>query len=192
MSLESWAALAAVSAVLTSFAWLVLRGRRYLKLRKLRRRFARGAQGQREATGFLQRRGFEVLAEEHEVPGRLEVDGESRDFKVRVDFLVRKGRRVYGVEVKTGSKATDPLYRPTRRQLLEYSHLLEVDGLFLLDMDAHRLMRIRFCSADRRPGKRGIWLVMLVAGFVLGVAATGDCVGHCQEEVIRPLVKVGR
>jgi len=172
MSTQSLAALGALALGLATFAWLVLRVRRYLELRRLRRRFARGAEGQREATDFLQRRGFEVLAEEHQIPGRLEVDGEPRDYKVRVDLLVRRGRRVYGVEVKTGSKATDPLYRPTRRQLLEYSHLLSVDGLFLLDMDARRLMRIRFCSPGRQRAGRRLWLMMLIAGFVLGVAAT--------------------
>ena len=171
MSLQTWAALVAVVAGLALLVAAVLRVRRYLELRRLRRRFARGAEGQREARDFLRRRGFELLAEEHEVTGLLEVDGEARPYDVRVDYLVRRGRRLYGVEVKTGSKATDPLYIPTRRQLLEYSHLLDVDGLYLLDMDAKKMMKIQFVHPARRRGAWWFWLVLLV-GALLGAAAT--------------------
>lgn len=177
MSPQHWAALAAAAAGLAFFAWLVLRARRYLELRRFRRRMRRGAQGQREAVDFLQRRGFEILAEEHELHGVLEVDGEPLDYAVRVDFLVRKGRRLHGVEVKTGEKATNPLHRPTRRQLLEYSHLLDVDGLYLLDMDAPRLMRVRFCDAQPRRRGRWVWPVLLMVGFALGAVAAALLLG---------------
>ncbi len=170
MSLPPWAALAATAAGLGLFAYLVLRARRFLELRRLRRRFARGARGQREARDLLQREGYEVLAEEHEVEAVIDVDGEPLPYSVRVDYMVRRGSAIYGVEVKTGDKATDPLYRPTRRQLLEYSHLLDVDGLYLLDMEARRMMRIRFRGAGQR--RRGRWaLALVILGFVLGAAA---------------------
>ncbi len=168
MSTEQWAALAAAVAGLVLFAHLVLRARGYLELRRMRRRFARGARGQKAARKLLARRGFEVLDEEHEVTGEVEVDGRPQPYTVRVDYLVRQGGRVYGVEVKTGEKAPDPLHRPTRRQLLEYSHLLGLDGLYLLDMERRRLMRVRFPGAARR---RGGWLIVLLVGAALGAAA---------------------
>ena len=169
MSPQQWAVLAAAVVGLAVFAHLVLRARGYLELRRLRRRFTRGARGQKAARKLLARRGFEVLDEEHQVTGEVEVDGRAHPYTVRVDYLVRQGGRLYGVEVKTGEKAPDPLHRPTRRQLLEYSHLLEVDGLYLLDMEARRLMRVRFPRASRRRGGR--WLLTLLLGAALGAAA---------------------
>lgn len=161
--------LAGVVLGLALFCWTILRLRRWAELRRVRRRFRRGARGQRKARGFLQRRGFEILAEEYELEAHLEVDGELHPYQVRVDYLVRRGGRVYGVEVKTGSRAPDPLHRPTRRQLLEYSQLLDEDGLYLLDMEQRRLMRVRFRGPRRRGGSG--WLLALLCGFVLGAAA---------------------
>jgi hypothetical protein len=74
------------------------------------------------------------------------------------------------VEVKTGEQAIDPLDPRTRRQLLEYSLALRLHGLFLLDMETPRLMRIRFPGVASRGAR--IWPWVLVCGFALGVAAT--------------------
>ena len=148
------------------FAVLVLWVRRALEVRRMRRRFRRGRAGQEKARDYLQARGFEVLAEEHMAQAHVEVDGELLPYQLRVDFIVGKGRLTYAVEVKTGKQAPDPMHRATRRQLLEYCMGLDVDGLYLLDMESPRLLRIRFPGLVRggRPG----WIWGLICGLILG------------------------
>jgi Holliday junction resolvase-like predicted endonuclease len=118
---------------------------RFLDRMRRKKRSRRGQKGQKQARKFLRKRGYKVLAENPAMKTRMEVDGETFTRKVMVDFLVEKGQRTYAVEVKTGSNDTDPLHEATRRQLLEYATVYDdVDGLFLLDMETPRLMRIRF------------------------------------------------
>lgn len=118
---------------------------RFLDRMRRKKRSRRGQKGQKQARKFLRKRGYKVLAENPAMKTRVEVDGETFTRKVMVDFLVEKGARTYVVEVKTGSNDTDPLHEATRRQLLEYATVYDdVDGLFLLDMETPRLMRIRF------------------------------------------------
>jgi hypothetical protein len=159
---------ALIGAALLLCAALTLWAQRTLHRARLRRRFRRAAAGQARARALLEREGFTVTAEELAVPGELEVDGVRRTFQARIDFLVERKGKSFAVEVKTGSKATDPLCRATRRQLGEYARLLPVDGFYLLDMEGPRLMQIRFPGP---VGARSTWL-MLGIGFLLGAAAT--------------------
>jgi hypothetical protein len=160
-------ALAALIVLIVAVSWLSLALRARLEAWRLRRRRRRGALGQRRARTVLERHGFDVLAEEHPAAGALEVDGRTIPYTVRVDYLVRRAGRTFGVEVKTGERAPDPTCRATRRQLLEYSQLLDVDGLLLLDMEARRLMEVRFCGASRRRGLHP--LLLLGLGLALGL-----------------------
>lgn len=166
---------------LVAFGWLVLRARRGLDRLRLARRFRRGAQGQARARAFLERRGFEVVAEEQTGTGVVEVDGHPEPYEVRVDYVTRRRGKLYGVEVKTGERATDPLYRPTRRQLLEYSRVFGFDGLYLLDMDARRLMQVTFPhpgeAAWAQRSSTAQVLLTLVLGFLLGVLALAAAAG---------------
>lgn len=162
--------LALILCGLIAFGWLVLWARRGLDRLRLARRFRRGARGQARARAFLERRGFEVIAEEQAGTGVVEVDGQPAPYEVRVDYVTRRRGRLYGVEVKTGARATDPLHRPTRRQLLEYSRVFGFDGLFLLDMDARRLMQVAFPQQERTRSSGPTILFMLVLGFLLGAA----------------------
>lgn len=161
--------LVAIAAALLVGALLALLLARGWRAHRLARRFRRGHAGQAAARGLLERRGFELLAEELEAEGELLVDGEPRRFTVRVDYLARRRGRLYGVEVKTGEKAPDPLSIPTRRQLREYQAVLgpELDGMLLVDMEARELHELRFPEARRRGG----WLAALLLGLALGAAA---------------------
>jgi hypothetical protein len=158
---------ALLGAAILFVATLTLWVRRALERRQLRRRFRRAAAGQERARALLEREGFTVTAEELAVPGELEVDGVRRTYQARIDFLVERRGKSFAVEVKTGSKATDPLCRATRRQLGEYARLLPVDGLYLLDMEGPRLMQVRFPAA----GAARSTLVVLGVGFLLGALA---------------------
>jgi Holliday junction resolvase-like predicted endonuclease len=169
----------AAGAVVLSF--VVLRVRSWVESVRVRRRLRRGVRGQRRARTYLEQLGFDILAEEHELSAEMEVDGELMAYTLRIDYLVQKRRRTYGVEVKTGEQAGDPCYRATRRQLLEYSQALPVavDGLLLLDMEQRRLMEVRFPGLERRPRRppASIWVAL---GFVMGAAAWALLGCGCQ------------
>ena len=71
----------------------------------------------------------------------------------RADLLVEarsrsgflRGQR-FVAEVKTGERAIDPTHPATRRQLMEYLHVFEVDGVLLVDREAgvHSANCLRF------------------------------------------------
>jgi Holliday junction resolvase-like predicted endonuclease len=163
------AELAVLLCGMLASAWLALRLRSLIHTLVLRRRFRRAASGEDEARRVLEARGFRVVADQQVVAGEMEVDRERHRFEVRIDYLVERRGRMYGVEVKTGAKAVDPLAPATRRQLREYSAVLPIEGLFLLDMESRRLMTIRF-PARSGPGHSAWWI--LAVGFALGAAAT--------------------
>lgn len=122
----------------------------YATRRAARRwRFRRGAVAETRAIVLARRRGYHVVATQ--VPGTVTVsiDGRSRTLDVRADMLLERGFRRFIAEVKTGRVAPDPTSRATRRQLLEYAHAFDADGLLLFDMEKERIHEIRFVSARR-------------------------------------------
>lgn len=114
----------------------------------LRYRVARtrrtGRKGRARALALLRRAGWQVLEEEATAPGWLLLDGERREYVVRADALVRKRRRVCVAEFKGGAASSTVTHRDTRRQLLEYAHLFDVDGVLLVDADAGRIHEVTF------------------------------------------------
>lgn len=100
---------------------------------------------------------------------RVEVDGTPIDVPIRVDLVVRRGRRSYVAEVKTGAQAPRIEHAPTRRQLLEYRMAMAVDGALLVDAEAGRVREVVFPGrAATRPG--GVVLALLV-GAMVGASA---------------------
>jgi hypothetical protein len=63
---------------------------------------------------------------------------------VRADLLVQRDGALFVAEVKTGSRAPDPSFPATRRQLLEYLMVFEPDGLLLVDMEREAVMEVEF------------------------------------------------
>ena len=86
------------------------------------------------------------------------VDGKPVSFEVELDYLVLDLRdRKLVAEVKTGSAAPDPVYIPTRRQLLEYAVLFpEAVGLLLVDMERAAVLETEFpaLTALRESGDK--------------------------------------
>jgi hypothetical protein len=58
--------------------------------------------------------------------------------------MVLRGGRRFVAEIKTGDQAPDPSFPATRRQLLEYQLVFEVEGLLLVDMAAGRVRTVSF------------------------------------------------
>lgn len=83
-------------------------------------------------------------------------------------MLAERRGRIYVVEVKTGKVAPNPETRATRRQLLEYAHAFDTDGVLLADMESRKLMAIEFPSIRRRRASSRRWST-LAMGWLLGV-----------------------
>jgi hypothetical protein len=138
------ALLAVFVAVLALALWAaVTRGSR-----RARRRAARAMDGEATARLLLEAHGYEIRGEQVRGSWSLTVDGETFDFGVRADLVVARDGELLVAEVKTGMLAPDPTFGPTRRQLLEYQLVFEVDGVLVVDADRRTISRVAF-DADR-------------------------------------------
>jgi len=142
--------------------------RRAPSQRALQQRFERGRRGEVAALKWLTRRGFRILATQVSQDAHFWVNGQPRTATVRADMLAERRGRIYVVEVKTGKVAPNPETRATRRQLLEYAHAFDTDGVLLADMESRKLMAIEFPSIRRRRASSRRWST-LAMGWLLGV-----------------------
>jgi hypothetical protein len=145
-------ALALLAATLGLLAWWWARGR---MRRGNRRRQRDASSGEVDAETLLADAGYRVL--ERQVTRRwvLHVDGEPVEVHCRADLLVEARSRApvprgtrFVAEVKTGTRAPDPTHPSTRRQLLEYLLVFEVEGVLLVDAEAGRVRQIAFPFLD--------------------------------------------
>jgi Holliday junction resolvase-like predicted endonuclease len=169
LSLEQWVVVLAVLAGVVLTAYVTLWFRHRLEVLRLRRRFARGREGETRAVALLERHGYRVVGEQVTAQAALEVDGERCDVKVRADLLAERGGRQYVVEVKTGQVAPDPTTAATRRQLFEYHHVFRPDGILLADMERDVLLKVRFPVDDPLTASRGVGYVVAMV-FLAGLA----------------------
>lgn len=134
---------------------------------RLRARQQRGRRGELRALRLLERAGFRVTSEQVEASYALWVDGQAHAVTVRADAVVERRGRCYVVEVKTGggASATD---RHTRRQLLEYGHAFDCDGLILADMERETLQRVDFHPPHARSRSITAALVLACIAAALG------------------------
>jgi len=147
--------------------WLVTATIRLRAQLQRKKRFKRGAEGEAEALLYLQRHGFTICKAQEEQAASIQVNGVSHDYTVRADYrAVKKGKHCI-VEVKTGKKAVDPLFSDTRRQLLEYAVVYNVDTVFLFDADEGELLEIDFPGVVKQNKRFPAWRVFL-CGVVVG------------------------
>ncbi len=138
------AVLVALIAVLAVALWVSLTR----ASRRARRRSTHAIEGEATARLLLEAHGYEIRGEQVRGSWALTVDGESFDFGVRADLVVARDGELLVAEVKTGMLAPDPTFGPTRRQLLEYQLVFEVDGVLVVDADRGTISRVAF-DADR-------------------------------------------
>ena len=139
----SWTLVAVLACIVVVLALLLwLRGGRSGRLSRARQR--RAERGERKAERLLRREGYRVEERQASVHWTMEVDGEPVEVEARADLLVRRGRRLYVAEVKTGARVPDPCYPRTRRQLLEYSLVYDVDGVLLVDVELDAVYEVGF------------------------------------------------
>ena len=128
--------------------WLGIRlARRVLRHRVWRTRRV-GARGEARALKLLAARGWRVVERQVTAFGVVRVDGEDREYLVRADALATRKRRTFVAEFKGGAGSSTIAHRATRRQLLEYAILFDVDGVLLVDADAGRIHEVSFPGLD--------------------------------------------
>ena len=166
---ELLAAVAGVGVIAILYA-LVVRMGRWARRARMRRRFVRAAEGEVEAAALLESRGF--LIEGSQVTGTytLNVDESPFEVQVRADYIVSRGDARFVAEVKTGRLAPKIETAATRRQLLEYAHAFEVDGVLLVDADARTVRHVAFARSTPERSWGGAWIVAAIVVAVLAIA----------------------
>lgn len=112
-----------------------------------RRRQRLASRAEDAAERLLERQGYVVVDRQVVRWWSMWVNGLEKQVSCRADLVVclRRDRdALFVVEVKTGERAPDPTFPPTRRQLLEYAKAFDVDGVLLLDMEKRILHRVEF------------------------------------------------
>lgn len=120
---------------------------------RVKRTFKSGRIAETAAVKFLRSRGYKILASQLREDVIIYVDGEPEKSIVRADYLVRRGWKLYVVEVKSGQQGNAKL-PAIRRQLLEYHMVYQPDGILLLDMEHKNLQEIRFSYTNGKSIRR--------------------------------------
>jgi hypothetical protein len=148
---------------IAAVVWLTQRGARYWGRRARVLRAVRARTAERDAHGLLERAGFAVLGQQVRRRWSVFADGEAVSFELIADYVVRRDGQVWVAEVKTGERALDLGYGPTRRQLLEYREAFDVAGVLLVDAEGRSIRSVTFRRHVAPPRRRSA-----VYAFVLG------------------------
>jgi len=145
-------------------AWL----RSYRAVRKMKR----GAKLEQSAGALLEKKGYRIVAFQHQARYPIKVDGKEHMIDVRFDFLAKRSGKLYVVEVKSGEKAPDATYAPTRRQLLEYRLVAKTHGVLSLDMETEQIHTVEFPDFVARSGSvacklSALFLAVIIVLFFL-------------------------
>jgi len=124
--------------------WVGIRAARWVLRHRVGRTRTTGRKGEGRALKLLTRAGYRVVETQATADGVVLVDGEEHRYVVRADALVSRKKQNYVAEFKAGVASSTIAHRDTRRQLLEYALLFDVDGVLLVDADAARIHRIHF------------------------------------------------
>ena len=155
-------------ALLAIGAWVAIRLRHWFATRTMQRRFAIGAKAEVDAVELLERNGYTVRDGQVRASNVFLVDGEPVSYYVRADYLADKDGQVFVVEVKSGDTAPNPKHSATRRQLLEYQHVYQTDGLILADMREGVLLKVDFGLDGGAVWERQVpavsWKALALAG----------------------------
>lgn len=142
-------------AALFAWLWLRLWVAKWRTARATRKRFKRGAEGELLAEQILRDSGFTIVERQLQGSWELVVDGEPQTVWVYADFLVEDDEGRYIAEAKTGEVAANIGRAATRRQLLEYRHVFDVDGICLVDVENDEIYWVDFKLGATPSGGAG-------------------------------------
>lgn len=137
---------------------------------RLRARMRRAAIGERDAEPLLERAGYKVRGRQVRASLEYQLDGEACVVEVQADYVVERDGRAWVAEVKTGRAAPRLATRATRRQLLEYAHAFDADGVLLVDADRGTVHRVTL-PAPRTSTSLSRDLAMVAVGITIGALA---------------------
>lgn len=135
------------------------------KKRAQKKRFKRGDQLEKEAAVFLKKKGYQVLEFQKVFYHTFKSDNTEQKAKLITDYIVKKGRKTYIVEVKSGKSAIMLSDKNTRRQLLEYDFVIPNDGVILLDMENKKLQLVEFAPRQAKTNI-GFYKVLIIGACV--------------------------
>ena len=142
---------------------------KFIRARLFKKRMKRGEIGEEIGKNYLKKHGFTIIEEQPRESSTILIDDTPNTYNVRADFLVeRKGRRAI-VEVKTGNISTNPTSTNSRRQLLEYSHIYNVDDLLFFNAESKKLQKISFPESERDINKTSLFTIFII-GAAFGAA----------------------
>ena len=97
-----------------------------------------------EAEEFLKKNGYKIIEKKKKATVMTNIDGKDHVGYVVCDYIVKKGRKIYVAEVKSGQVGVNPNEPSTRRQLLEYDYVYNPDGLLLVNMLDQQIHEVSF------------------------------------------------
>jgi hypothetical protein len=138
-----------IAALALVIVFLLIRGRyrQGIGSRRAVARAHRALAGEEDAEALLEADGFTIIDRQVSCLWWITVDGEEEEVELRADLLVERDGERFIAEVKTGSKAPDPAFPPTRRQLLEYRLAFDPYGVLLVDVEAGAIYLVGFPRA---------------------------------------------
>ena len=116
----------------------------WLRTRRLRKRFSKSRQAEKEAEKILRKNGYAIIDAQKSKPLLITIGDKIHRYLVRIDYLVRKRGKVFVVEVKSGEKIPYITNRETRRQMLEYYLAYQPYGILLLNMKNKNISEVKF------------------------------------------------
>ena len=119
----------------------------YIKNLTRKKKLKRGVEKEKEAYKIIEKLGFKVIGQNVKYQYNILENQIETKIRLEIDYLVKKNKKTYIIEVKTGNSATRITNSSTRRQILEYSLFVPNDGIYLLDMDNEQLFEINFPHA---------------------------------------------
>lgn len=139
-----WVAVLCGLLVLVTGLFLGARGARLAVVRRTAGNRTQGTVGAVRACALLRAAGYEILETEVTAYGQVEIDGVRQVYPVRCDAWVMRDGVAELAEFKGGPASGRIEHRATRRQLLEYAWVFDVETLLLVDAEAGEIRRVRF------------------------------------------------
>ena len=140
----------------------------WLKAKRLKRRFSKSRQAEKEAEKLLKKKGYTIIDFQKSKPLLITFGDKIHRYLIRIDYLVSKRGKIYVVEVKSGEKTSYITNRETRRQMLEYYLAYQPSGIILLNMKNKSISEVKF--QFEKPIYQWIYrIVYFLAGIIFAL-----------------------
>jgi len=140
----------------------------WLRAKRLRKRFSKSRQAEKEAEKILRKNGYTVIDAQKSKPLLITIGDKIHRYLVRIDYLVRKGGKAFVVEVKSGEKIPYITNRETRRQMLEYYLAYQPCGILLLNMKNKSISEVKF-QFESTIRQKVIKIMYFLAGAIFSL-----------------------